>query len=180
MSQWKIVSQKPVFKAELFDVKEIVFEDHIGKKKVHHEAERAPVVSVFPLTGKYEIYLVSQYRQMLRKTVLEAVAGYVKKGETAISAARRELKEETGIEAEQLEEMARVQLAGSVFKSKVSLFLAKGLIVGKNNLDDFEEISLVKMPLAQAVEKVMMGEINHAASMIGILMLDRLRAQKRL
>jgi ADP-ribose pyrophosphatase len=180
MSQWKVISQKPVFKAELFDVKEIVFEDHVGKKKVHHEAERAPVVSVFPLTSKYEIYLVSQYRQMLKKTALEAVAGYVKKDETAISAARRELKEETGIEAEQLEEMARVQLAGSVFKSKVSLFLAKGLIVGKNNLDDFEEISLVKMPLAQAVEKVMMGEINHAASMIGILMLDKLRAQKRL
>jgi ADP-ribose pyrophosphatase len=180
MSQWKIISQKPVFKAELFDVKELTFESADGKKKIHHEAERTPVVSVFPLTSKNEIYLISQYRSMWKKTVLEAVAGYINKNETTIAAARRELKEETGIEAEQLEEMARVQLAGSVFKSTVNLFLAKGLIVGQNNLDEDEEISVVKMPLVQAVEKVMMGEINHSASMIGILMLDKLRAQKRL
>jgi ADP-ribose pyrophosphatase len=180
MSQWKIVSQKSVFKAELFDVNEITLEDDGGKKKIHHEAERAPVVSVFPLTNKYEIYLISQYRYMLKKTVLEAVAGYVRKNETMIAAARRELKEETGMDAEQLEEIARIQMAGSVFKSTVNLFLAKGLEMGENNLDDDEVISVVKMPLEQAVEKVMTGEINHASSMIGILMLDKLRSQKKL
>ena len=49
-----------------------------------------------------------------------------------------------------------------------------------NDLDDDEEISVVKMPLSVAVEKVMTGEINHAASMIGILLLDKLRIQKKL
>ena len=117
---------------------------------------------------------------MLKKTVLGAVAGYVKKGETAMAAARRELKEEAGIEAEQLEEIDRIQLAGSVFKSPLNLFLAKGLEVGKNNLDETEEISVVKMPLNAAVEKVMSGEISHAASMIGILMLDKLRREKKI
>ena len=180
MNQWKVVSQKNILKAELFNVKEIELENGLGERKIHHEAERTPVVSIFPLTDSYEIYLVSQYRYMVNKTVLEAVAGYIKKNETALAAARRELKEETGIEAQQLEEMARIQMAGSVFKGTVNLFLAKGLEIGDNDLDDDEEIEVVKMPLKIAVEKVMTGEINHSASMIGILMLDKLRREKKL
>jgi ADP-ribose pyrophosphatase len=180
MSQWKIVSQKTTFKAELFDVKEIVFENSIGKRKTHHVVERNPVVSVFPLTNKYEIYLISQYRSVSKKTTLEAAAGYIEKNETTIAAARRELKEETGIEAGQFEELARIQLAGSVFKSQVSLFLAKDLEMGVSDPDDDEEISIIKMPLRKAVEKVMLGEINHSSSMIGILMLDKLRREKKL
>lgn len=180
MSRWKIISQKSILKAELFDVKKIEFEDEKGERKIHHEAERTPVVSVFPLTDSYEIFLISQYRQMLKRTALEAVAGYMKKQETTITAAKRELKEETGISAHQLEELARIELAGSVFRSKVYLFLAKGLEVGDNNLDEDEQISVVKMPLDAAVEKVMLGEINHSASMLGILLLDKLRTQKKL
>jgi ADP-ribose pyrophosphatase len=180
MSQWKIISEKNILKAELFNVKEIKIKDDEGKIKTHHEAQRTPVVSVFPLTSKNEIYLISQYRSMLKATVLEAVAGYVKKNENTIEAARRELKEEAGIEAAQLEEIARIQMAGSVFKGTVNLFLAKGLEVGKSSPEEDEEIILLKMPLSEAVEKVMSGEINHSASVIGILLLDKLRSQKKL
>lgn len=180
MSQWKIVSQKSVFKAKLFDVKEIVFKNSNGKEKTHHIAERNSIVVIFPLTDQDEIYLISEYRYMLGKTVLEAVAGHIERKETAIAAARRELKEETGISAHQLEEIARVEMSASVFKSKSSLFLAKSLEMGENKLDDDERIALVKMPLEEAVGKVMSGEINHSASMLGILLLDKLRRQKKM
>ena len=180
MSQWKIISQKSVFKAKLFNVREIVFKNKRGTEKSHHVAERNTVVSIFPLTDSYEIYLISQYRYMLDKTVLEAVSGYVEKNETTIAAAKRELKEEAGIEAQQLEEIARIRIAGSVFKGAINLFLAKGLEMGDNDLDEDEEIEVVKMPLEVAVEKVILGEINHSASMIGILMLDKLKRDKKL
>jgi len=180
MSRWKLVTQKSVFRAKLFNVKEVIFKNKAGREKYHHIVDKAPTISVFPLTDTHEIYLISQYRYMLNSTVLEAVAGYVGKGETTINAAKRELKEETGISAHQLEEIARVEVAGSVIKSKMYLFLAKELEIGENKLDEDEEIEVVKMPLESAVEKVMIGEINHAASMLGILLLDKLRMQKKL
>lgn len=180
MSQWKIVSQKSVFKAKLFDVKKIVFKNKKGKEKIHHIAQRNTVVTIFPLTDQYEVYLISQYRYMLDKTVLEAISGYVNKKETTITAAKRELKEEAGITVHQLEEIARVETAASVIKGVTHLFLAKGLEMGDSNPDDDEEITVVKMPLSEAVEKVMLGEINHSASMLGILLLDKLRRDKKL
>lgn len=180
MSRWKIVSQKSVFRAKLFNVKRIVFKNKRGTEKSHHIAERDTTVTIFPLTDSYEIYLIYQYRYMLDKTVLEAVSGYVGKQETTITAAKRELKEEVGINSHQLEEIGRIEMAASVFKGKAHLFLAKGLEIGEDNLDEDEDISIVKIPLQLAVEKVMLGEINHAASVIGILMLDKLRMQKKL
>ena len=180
MSEWQIISQKPVFKAEFFNVEEIDFENKNGKRKVHHVIHKAPTISIFPLTDSYDVYLISEYRYMLGKTILEAVSGYVDKKETIIAAAKRELKEEAGISARQLEEIARVEVAASVIKSKMHLFLAKGLEVEENDLEDDEEIEVVKMPLSTAVVKVMTGEINHAASMLGILLLDKLRSQKKL
>ncbi|MBI4096413.1 MAG: NUDIX hydrolase [Candidatus Levybacteria bacterium] len=180
MSQWKAISQKYAFRSSLFNVREVLFKNERGTKKIHYTAERRTTVSIFPLTDKYEIYLISQYRYMLGKTVLEAVSGYVKSKETTIKAAERELKEEAGISAHQLEEIGRIEMAGSVFKSRVYLFLAKGLEMGSNDLDEDEEISVVKMPLNAAAEKVMAGEINHASSAIGILMLDKLRKEKKL
>lgn len=180
MSQWKITSQKSVFKGELFDVTEINFVDKAGKKKIHHVVERDPIVSVFPLIDSYEIYLVSQYRYTLKRTTLEAVAGYIEKKETILAAAKRELKEETDIEAIQWEEISRVEIAASVFKGKMHLFLAKELEIPVIAYDNEEKITLVKIRLEDAVKKVMDGEINHSASMIGILMLDKLRAQKKL
>ena len=180
MNQWKIASQKLVFKGELFDVKEINFVDKSGKKNIHHVVESDPIVSIFPLTDSYEIYLVSQYRYMLKRTTIEAVAGYVEKKETSLSAAKRELMEETGIEAMQWEEISRVEMAASVFKGKMHLFLAKELEIPVIPYENEEEITLVKIPLSDAVKKVMDGAINHSASMIGILMLDMLRIQKKL
>jgi ADP-ribose pyrophosphatase len=180
MNKWKIVSQKSVFKKKLFNVRKIDLRSKEGKTKTHYVVERESTVSVFPLTNEYEIYLIEQYRSMLDKKALEAVAGYIEGKESPLSAAKRELKEEAGILVDQMEEIARIEIAGSVFKSKAHLFLAKGLEVGESNLQEDEEISLVKMPLAEAAGKVMTGEINHSSSAIGILMLDRLRREKKL
>lgn len=182
MTHNKILSEKTTFKGEenTFDVKKIELEFPNKKRATHYIAERVPVSVVLPLTPKYEIYLISQYRYLLKKTILEAVSGRIDKGENALEAAKRELLEEAGIIAGSIEELNRIELASSFFRAKVSLFLARDLEVLSQKLEDSEQIEVIKMPLSEAVKKVMDGEIQAASAIIGILMLDKLKREKKL
>jgi|SRR5581483_2922692 len=181
MTHTKVISEKVTFKQEnAFEIRQLEIEYPNKNRSTHFIAERIPVVTVFPLTDTYDIYLISQYRYLLRKTILEAVSGKMDRPESALKTAERELKEEAGIEAVQIEELANTQLAGSFFKGTVHIFLAKGLTLGEPEPEEGEQIELVKMPLSQAVEKVFSGEITTLSTIAGVLMLNQLRIEKKL
>lgn len=180
MDKWKVISQKSVFKAKFFEVKEQQVILPNNKRHTYAIVERNPTVNIFPLTNTSDIYLVSQYRYLFEKRVLEAVAGHIEKKETSLVAAKRELKEEVGMLASHWEEIARIEKSASVVRERCHIFLARDLDLGKPNPDEGEDIELVKLPLRDAAVKVMSGEINHAGTIIGILMLDKLRSEKKL
>lgn len=179
MDQWKIISQKSIFKAKLFEIKETKIKKD-KTVKAHHDIFRRPTVYVFPLTESYEIYLISEYRYLHKKRVLGAIAGFVNEGESSLDAARREMKEEAGITAEYWEEFSRLELAASVIKATVHLFLAKGLEVGKQKLEDDEDILVEKIPLQEAVKKVISREITLLTTVSGIFLLDQLRKEGKI
>jgi ADP-ribose pyrophosphatase len=170
----KILSKKPVFKAELFTVREIEIEAN-KKKFIQHDVIRNPVVTVFALNDNNEIYLISQFRRLLERTTLEAVAGFIDEGETPLIAAKRELKEEIGLQASNWRELSVVNMAGSVTKGEAHLFLATGLTIGEPEPEDDEDITPVLTPFEKAVEKVLKGEIDIATTMAGILLIDKLK-----
>lgn len=180
MSRIQVVGKKSVFTAKLFEVEELQIQERNGKKEPYHIVKRHPTVAVFPITDRYEIYLVSQYRHLYDKVMVEAMAGFIEEGETTLRAGKRELQEETGISAGYWEEFARVELAGSVIRATTHLFFAKDLVFGEAAPDEDEEIEVIKLPLRDAVTKVMIGEIQHAPTMTGILMLERLRSEKKI
>lgn len=176
-----VISSQPVFNAKLFDVEEYRIKSKTGEEKIHYIAKRLPTVVIFPITAKYEIYLVSEYRYMLGRTVISAAAGFMdKEGERPLQTAQREAKEELGVIAQQWEQLAKIDMAGSVFKAQAHLFLARDIELTKNSLEEDEEIEVIKMSLEEAVKKVMVGEINNSATMIGLLMLDRLKREGKI
>lgn len=171
----KALSEKSVFQAELFTVKEVEIEAN-KKKLTQHDVIRNPVVTVFAITDNNEIYLISQYRRLLNKTTLEAVAGFIDEGEEPLEAAKRELKEEIGITAADWKKLNVLNTAASVIKGEAHLFLARGLKIGNPELEDDEDITPVLIPFKEAVEKVLKGEIDIATTIAGILMIDKLNA----
>lgn len=180
MSDIKILSSKPVFHASLFDVVEKELALPNGKKLTHQNVERHPTVTIFPITSKYEIYLIKEYRYLLKKISLEATAGFVNPQENTLMAAKRELKEETGITAVQWEKLITLEVATSVIHAQAHLFLAKELELGEPELEEDEIIEVVKMPIEEAVKKVMTGEITSSSTIVGIMMLDMLKREKKL
>lgn len=180
MIHQKILSKKPLVQARWFTVNELEVEIKPGDVRKHHNVERKPTVFVFPLDKDGEIYLTNQYRYNLGKEILEGVAGYLEEGEEPLAGAKRELKEETGLIANAWKQIALVDLGGGVLKSQAYLFVAKDLEQRQTQLDDSEDIQTVKMPLSQAIAKVMSGEIATALSMTGLLMVDKMMNEGKL
>lgn len=180
MSKQKVLSSKTIFKAKLFEVKELEMSISSGDKNIFHQVDSNTTVTILPLDNKNNIYLIDQYRYMFEKRLLGAIAGHVDEGETPLQAAKRELKEEAGIEAVQWELLTRVENSRSVIRSSAYIYLAKELEIGTSSPEDDEDILVVKLPLQEAVAKIFSGEIYHTASIAGILMLEVLKRKKQL
>jgi ADP-ribose pyrophosphatase len=137
-------------------------------------------VYIFPLTEDNKIYLVKQYRYNLETDVLEGVAGYVEKNELPLDAAKRELREETGLTADEWKKLPSMKVGAGVIHSELHFFVAKGLHAGNTQFDEGEEIELVKMPFGEAIEKVLSGEIAIVPSAYGILAINTLKERGQL
>lgn len=175
----EITSSETKIDAGLFKVVEQTIEGDFGKKTTHL-VDRAPVVYIFPLTPDYEVYLTSQYRYNHLGNIIDGVAGYIDPGEDPLAAAGRELKEEAGITAGILEKIGEYEIGAGVLKGKVHIYFAKELDFGDTDFDDEEDINLVKLPLDEAVAKVVSGEINITACCLGLLLLDKLRTTNKI
>jgi ADP-ribose pyrophosphatase len=114
------------------------------------------VAVIAPITDKNEIVLVEQYRRAIDARMIELPAGLVGdpgslKDESMEDAARRELLEETGYEAETLELIGRWPTSGGMSSEIATVFLARGLKrVGSGGGDDTENIVVHVVPLATA------------------------------
>lgn len=175
----KILSQKPILEADLFSVVETKL-DIRGKIHVHRNIYRPPIASVFPLSETNELYLIKQYRYLHDEFFLEEVAGHVEKSESPLQAAKRELKEESGMTAGTWIKFGVFSGNSSVIKSDIHLFLARDLTQGNSTPEEDEEITLVKIPLGEAVNHVLKGDIKNSIASLGILLLSSMQKEGKL
>jgi len=97
------------------------------------------------------------------------MSGGLEEGETPLEGAKRELKEELGIEADQWVDLGMVDPFTTVVRSPNYMFLARNLRYGTGTPEEWEELEILKVPFSEAVAMVMRSEISHAASCICIL-----------
>ena len=124
--------------------------------------------------SEHEIYLVGQYRYTTDTYSWEVIAGGGDDGEAPLETAKRELKEEAGIAAEQwITLYENIQMSNCYTSEIGHIFLAQGLSFSEACPDDTEELAIRKIPLAEAIELVDSGEITDAFSIIAILCTER-------
>lgn len=128
-------------------------------------------VGVLPLDADDRIVLVGQHRYPLDVMSWEIPEGGSPLGEDALEGARRELREETGLEASEWRSLGTYHLSNSVSDEEAVLYLATGLSDGAAAPDVTEELEIRRVGFDEAVAMVERGEITDAMSVIAILRL---------
>jgi len=124
---------------------------------------------VLPLDEEHMVYLTRQFRFPLNCDTVETVSGGIDDGETPLAGAKRELKEELGIEANQWTHLGHMEPLTSPYLGTQHLFLARQLRFGEAHQEGTENISLLKVSLEDAVQMVMESKIIDGPSCTLIL-----------
>lgn len=133
---------------------------------VHHNGG----AGTLPLFEDGTVALVRQWRYPLGRLSLEICAGRIEPGHLPQETAARELEEELGYRARHLRKLGEFVVAPGYCEERLFVYLATGLEASEQNLDDDEEIELVRMTYAEALDRVHSGEIDDAKSIITILL----------
>jgi ADP-ribose pyrophosphatase len=126
-------------------------------------------IGIIPLDEDYNTWIVGQYRYPLNEYSWEICEGGGPLNEGVLDSAKRELKEELGLEANSWSEIMETHLSNSVSDEKGVIFIAKELSYHQPEPEEGEVLQLKKLPFIKVYEMVMNGEITDSLSIIGIL-----------
>lgn len=153
----------------LFRVTEDVIIDPDGFEMKRAIVRHNGSAVVMPVDEKRRILLVRQYRVPAQSKVWELPAGKIDEGETALAAAKRELKEETGLRAKQWKRIANYWASPGFLEEKMNLYLATGLTHGEAEWADDERIEMRWFSERELDQAVSRQKIIDGKTLIGFL-----------
>jgi ADP-ribose pyrophosphatase len=133
---------------------------------VHHNGG----AGILPVFEDGSTALVRQWRYPQERYSLEIAAGRIELDQSPEETAARELEEELGYRARSFRLLMEFSVAPGYCEERIFLYLATGLELSSQNLDDDEEIEVVHLTLEEALAMIENGEINDAKSIIALLL----------
>ena len=128
-------------------------------------------IGVLPLEDNGDVWLVGQWRYALDQFSWEAPEGGGRLNADPLDEAKRELLEETGLEAKNWAQIADLHMSNSTSDERALCFLATGLKrVADQTLDDAEaDMQIARIPFADALERALNGYITDAMTVAMLL-----------
>ncbi len=167
----RIIAQERVYEGRVVALRIDTVRLPRGRTTQQEVVEHAPTVAVVALDEEGRVLLVRQYRHPAGKELLEIPAGTVEAGEEPEACARRELAEETGQWASEMERLGGFYLTPGYSQEYMEIYLARGLKAGQGQPEGEEEIQVVRLSPSEALKMIEQGEIEDAKSIIGLLLL---------
>lgn len=127
--------------------------------------------AVVALDEDKNVILVRQYRAPVGRLTLEIPAGkFDHAGEDPLLCAQRELSEETGFTADSWKKLTVLETTPGFCNERIHIYLAKGLKQGDTHPDEDEFVATTRLPLQEAVAKVMDGTLRDGKTALAIMM----------
>lgn len=157
----KILSRKEVLHTPWFN---LIAKKTADDPSPYYSLKMRDYVTVVAVTKQRKILLVSQYRPAVEKRVLELPSGHVDKGETPLSAARRELLEETGYKAGRLQFLGCLLPDTGRHSNLLWCFFCPNAILDTSAKPE-SGLRVKALPKNALLRKVRLGSFNHALNM---------------
>ncbi len=164
------ISTKTIFHGRIFDVRV----DTVREGDVEYERDivvHKGSAVIVPVFADGTVALVRQYRHAAGEYLLEVPAGSLEDGEDPLEGAIRELEEEIGVVAENVEKLCEFYVSPGFVTEKMHLYLATGLTQVGQKLESDELIEIERYSLAELQTMIAVGRICDAKTVIGIQML---------
>lgn len=173
---WKKLSSRTVYENDWMRV----IEDRVinpggGQNQYGYVHFKNRAIAILPLDDAGNTWLVGQERYTLDEYSWELPMGGAPHDEEPLDAAKRELREETGLSASRWSEVMRLHTSNSITDELAIVYVAEGLTEGETEFEETEDLQIRRLPLADAVELVYHGEITDAISVAAILRVSALR-----
>ncbi len=171
----KLISSKIIFQGKVFDVHQDQIQLPDGEQHQIDLVQHLPAVTMLPVDENGQIRFVRQYRHPAEKYLLELPAGVMDSDELPEVSALRELREEIGMGAKNLERIGGFYLAPGYSTEYMHVFWASDLYASPLPGDPDERIEIIKIPIAQIKQTIETGGIQDAKSLSALFL-----AQERL
>ena len=166
------LSEDLVFTGHIFSVSRMRVELPDGREAERDVVRHPGAVAIVALTDDGRICLVRQYRASLGRVTVEIPAGKLAPGEDPLECARRELVEETGMEAERIAYLTTIATSVGFTDELIHIYMAPGLSFSASSPDADEFINVDLVEIGELVDAVLDGRIEDVKTVVGALACD--------
>lgn len=166
----KTISTKTIFEGKIIKVRvdDVLLPN--GETSKREIVEHPGAVAVLAVTDQNKIVLVEQYRKALEKSIIEIPAGKIEKNEDPMITAKRELEEETGYEAKEMNFLMSYYTSPGFADEIIYLYEAKGLrkLDNPEAGDEDEFVDVLEVSIEEALQLIKEQRIHDAKTIQAI------------
>jgi ADP-ribose pyrophosphatase len=171
---WKTLSSRKVYQNPWTGLREDIAEMPNGKTTIYGVVECGECVGVLPFLDEQHVVLVRQYRYVFGENHRwEMPTGGVKADETLDDAAHRELREEIGYDAADLEYINTYYTSKSVMHEIAHLYIGRGLSQIQSIPDETEFLEIEVVPFGKVLQMALSSEIRDSMTILAVLFAAR-------
>jgi ADP-ribose pyrophosphatase len=181
-SGYRTLSSNRIFTGRVISLRSDEVSMPDGSVATRDVVEHPGAVAIVALDDQNRVVLVEQYRQPIGHTLVELPAGLLDvEGESALTGAQRELFEEAALRASSWRVLVDLHTSPGMTDEAIRIFLARGLsdVPAEDRFaPEHEEVGMTvsRLSLDAAIERVLAGELTNAAACAGILAAGAARA----
>ena len=166
----KTLSSEYVYKGKIINLRKDNVQSVNGKISCREIVEHNGGVGLAVITEQGKMVLVRQFRKVLEKDILEVPAGKIEKGEDPMTAAIRELREETGYSAKDMKLIGKIYPSVGYTTELIYLYLCTDLTPGETDFDENEAIDIEEYDFEELYKMALSGEIEDGKTLTAILL----------